>query len=121
MNKDIVEFHHKVLLVNVNETASKRSIYDAARFAWRLDKKKVEKIQYVLAVKQGTVVGAFKPLEWKIALNANFPEFKHVDMPGRLGFIGEEAESSIQRLYINKRIPKSFRKKGASNPVRYVL
>ena len=48
----------------------------------------------------------------------NFPEF-HLDRPNRVGFIGTEADDSVKQLYMRKRVPKEFRKKGAANPIKY--
>jgi hypothetical protein len=114
------EFRHQLLLITINKSASERSIYDACRFAWRLSSRKIEEVEYVLAVIQGLIVGVFKPLRWMEANTHNFPEF-HVNRPGRLGFVGEEAEESVRRLYMGTRIPNAYRKKGAANPVRYTF
>jgi hypothetical protein len=40
-------------------------------------------------------------------------------MPGRFGFVGREADASIKSLYVDKRVPEEFRKKGAANPIKY--
>ena len=80
---------------------------------------KVEEVEYVLAVIKGIIVDAFEPKQWKKALRDNFPEFNHLDMPNRYGFVGVEASKEIKRLYINKAVPAKYRKKGASNPVKY--
>jgi hypothetical protein len=36
-----------------------------------------------------------------------------------LGFVGREAPDDIKQLYIGKRVPDEYRKRGAANPVRY--
>ena len=112
------EFKHKILMIIINKSIAKNSIYDATRFAWKIDKKKAESAEYVLAVMQGLIVGVFKAYEWKEAVIQNFPEF-HQNVPGRYGFIGEEAEDSIKQMYIRKRVPDKYRKKGAANPIKY--
>ena len=40
-------------------------------------------------------------------------------MPARFGFIGEEADESIKELYLRKKVPDEYRKKGAVNPIKY--
>lgn len=114
-----VEFEHKVLMITINKNATKMSVYDAVRFSWVLSARKVKKVEYVLACIQGIVVGVFKPHKWMKALNVNFPEFNHKDIPNRLGFVGEEAVEEVKKLYMRKRIPKEYRKRGAANPVKY--
>lgn len=111
-------FKHKVLMITINKSIYERSIYDATRFAWKIDKKKAEKADYVLSVMQGIIVGVFKPNVWMEATEVNFPEF-HTDRPGRYGFIGTEANDDIQKIYLRKRVPDSYRKKGSANPIKY--
>jgi uncharacterized protein len=111
-------FEHNILMITINKSITEKSIYDATRFAWKLGKGKLKKVEYVLAVVQGMIVGVFKPLEWKEATIENFPEF-HMDREGRFGFIGIEAEETIKRLYLRKRVPADYRKRGAANPIKY--
>ena len=40
-------------------------------------------------------------------------------MPRRLGFVGEEAPEDIKKLYVGKRVPDEYRKRGAANPIKY--
>ena len=35
-----MEFQHKILLISVNHSATERSLYEATRFSWRLDRKR---------------------------------------------------------------------------------
>ena len=111
-------FKHKVLMITINKTASERSLYDATRYAWKISKTKAAQVEYVLAAVQGLIVGVFKPFEWKEADVENFPEFG-INRPGRIGFVGAEAEDSIREQYLRKRVPDRFRKRGAANPIKY--
>lgn len=52
-------FQHKAILININRTASEKDIYEAVRYAWKLDPKKASKAEVVLAVLQGLIIGAF--------------------------------------------------------------
>jgi len=112
------KFKHNILMITINKTVTERSIYDATRFAWKLSKNKLEKVDYVLAVIQGIIIGVFEPTEWKEARIENFPEF-HEDIPSRMGFVGIEADETIKGLYLRKRIPTEYRKRGAANPIKY--
>ena len=116
-NAETAQFKHKALLISVNRSAIERSLYDATRYAWRLSKQKAESAEVVLATIQGLIVGAFIAEKWLDATEDNFPSEENV--PGRYGFIGSEAPIEIQRLYVGKRIPDEYRKKGASNPIKY--
>jgi hypothetical protein len=55
--------------------------------------------------------------DWLEATPANFPE--RDGAPGRLGFVGKEAPSDIAALYVGKRVPDEYRKRGAANPIKY--
>jgi uncharacterized protein len=111
-------FQHKCLMITINRSASEREVYSATRYAWKISKKKVQEVEYVLSVIQGIIVGVFKPTDWLDATEENFPEFQ-LNRPGRIGFIGEVAEESVIKQYIRKRVPDSYRKRGAANPIKY--
>ncbi len=110
-------FQHKALLISVNRSAAERSLYDATRYAWKISKSKAKQAQVILATVQGLIVGAFIADEWLDATAANFPGRDEV--PGRLGFVGREAHADISRLYVGRRVPDEYRKRGAANPIKY--
>ncbi len=113
-------FRHKALLISVNRSAAERSLYDATRYAWKIDKRKAKQAEVILATLKGPIVGAFIAHNWLEATAANFPGLAEGDgVPGRLGFVGEEAPQAIERLYVGKRVPDEFRKRGAANPIKY--
>lgn len=113
-------FHHRALLISVNRSAAERSLYDAIRYAWKIDIKKATKAEVILATTQGLIVGAFVADEWFEATAANFPGRAEGDgAPGRFGFVGKEAPDHIKKLYVGKRVPDSYRKRGAANPIKY--
>lgn len=114
---DIAVFEHDALLINVNKTALEADLYEATRFAWRLNAKKAEKAEVILAVVQGVIKGAFKADKWLSATSENFSGRETVD--GRYGFVGSTAPQEILDLYVGKRLPEDFRKRGASNPIKY--
>lgn len=117
---ETAKFAHRIVLININRTINDRGVYDAVRFAWRLNLKRVQKAEYVLAVEKGIIVGVFNPTSWHLARKQYFPEFeKHTNK--RCGFIGEPAEENIQELYINKRVPEEYRMQGAANPIKYTF
>ena len=110
-------FRHKALLISVNRSAAETSLYDATRFAWKVNKSKAKQAEVILATLQGLIVGAFIADDWLDATAANFSGRE--DVPGRLGFVGREAPTEIKRLYVGKRVPDEYRKRGAANPIKY--
>jgi len=113
-------FVHKAILISVNRTAFDHSLYDATRFAWKIDPHRARKGEVVLATQQGLIIGAFLPSHWLPATPENFPGLGPPGgAPGRIGFVGEEAPEDMKRLYVGKRVPEEYRKHGAANPVKY--
>lgn len=87
----------------------RESRYEATRSAWRLVPEEAEKYEYVLSVTSGIVFEVYKVHEW----HHRFGE------SGRIEFTGEVAEDKIRNLFINKKIPAKYRKKGQANPCLY--
>lgn len=114
---ETAEIDHKALLISVNRSALESSLYEATHYAWRLSKKKASEAEVILATVQGLIVGAFVAETWLEAKTVNFPGRESIE--GRYGFIGHEAPVKFQQQYVGKRIPDEFRKKGASNPIKY--
>lgn len=110
-------FQHKALLISVNRSTADTSLYEATRYAWKISKAKAKQAEVILATLQGLIVGAFVADDWLDATAANFPGRSEV--PGRLGFVGREAPEAIKRLYVHKRVPDEYRKRGAANPIKY--
>lgn len=112
------EFRHKALLISVNRSASETSLYEATRYAWKISKTNARQAEVILATLQGLIVGAFVADDWLEATAANFPGRADA-APGRLGFVGHEAPANIKALYVGKRVPDEYRKRGAANPIKY--
>jgi hypothetical protein len=110
-------FEHRALLISVNRSALDRSLYDATRYAWKISRTKAAQAEVILATVQGLIVGAFVADEWLEVTPQNFPGIP--DYRPRMGFVGHEAPEPLQRLYVGKRVPDEYRKRGAANPIRY--
>lgn len=110
-------FQHKALLINVNRSATETSLYEATRYAWKINKSKAKQAEVILATRLGVIVGAFIAHRWLEAKTSNFPGRESA--PGRFGFEGEEAPDDIKKLYVGKRVPDEYRKPGAANPIKY--
>ena len=117
---ELAVFRHKALLISINRSATERSLYDATRYAWKIKISKANEAEVILATMQGLIVGAFVADDWLEATAANFPgRAEGNGVPGRFGFVGREAPDDIKKLYIGKRVPDSYRKRGAANPIKY--
>jgi uncharacterized protein len=114
------KFLHNALVINVNQTAAERDIYDAVRYAWVLDPEKAKSAEVVLAVVQGLIVGVFVADKWLPATPDNFPGFPESG-PRRWGFVGRRSPESVEKLYLRHRLPESMRRRGTANPIRYVF
>ncbi len=92
-----------------NETIKERGddLYNAVRSAWKVDKKRADKIKYVLGVVDGIVKGVFEVEKWKEAGN------------GRFEFDGKDADPNITNIFKGKRIPEKYSKKGNASPIQY--
>jgi len=112
-----VVFRHRALLISVNRTAPDTSLYEATRYAWKISATKAKEADVILATMQGLIVGAFVADQWLPATEANFPGRESV--PGRLGFVGQEASADFKHLYVGKRVPDEYRRRGAANPIKY--
>jgi hypothetical protein len=110
-------FKHKALLISVNRTATETSLYDATRYAWKIRESNAKQADVILATLHGLIVGAFVADEWLPATAVNFPG--RDDMQGRFGFTGREAPADVKSLYVGKRVPDKYRKRGAANPIKY--
>ena len=111
------EFKHRAIIINVNRSATETSLYDATRYAWKVDAKKAGRAEIVVAVRYGLIIAVFIAEQWLPATAEHFPRREPV--PGRFGFVGREAPDEIRRMYIGKRLPDQFRKQGAANPIKY--
>ncbi len=110
-------FRHKALLINVYRSATETPLYEATRYAWKVNKSKAKQAEVILATRQGVIAGAFIAHRWLEAKTSNFPGRESA--PGRFGFEGEEAPDNIKKLYVGKRVPDEYRKPGAANPIKY--
>ena len=104
------DIKHNLLLININKTyKSERSLYDATRKHWKLNRNKLDSIDYVCGEYRGIIRGVFKPERWL---------FNETEK--RWYFEGYEViEEEILNLYLNKEY--TGKKKGTQNPVRYLF
>lgn len=114
-NHSIKEFNDmienpKYIIIKVKEQwVNQSSLYEIVRSAWKLNIERVRSYPYVLAVVNGIVKEVYLAKEWHNVCGSE----------GRIEFTGEVAEESVRNLFINKKIPARFRKKGSALPTMY--
>lgn len=105
------DFSYIIIKINSNILSQRdEDIYETVRSAWKVSKDKVEQYKYVLAVKNGIVVGVYEPEYWQLDSGND---------TGRYEFVGKEAPEDIKVLFMNKKIPARYSKKGMASPVLY--
>jgi len=95
-------------------------IYQATRYAWRLNANRAKRYKLVLARCGDMVVGAFRPTKWMKATKENFPDKTpsveySSKFEDRWGFEGYCCKADWS-LYVRKRVPSRC---CGQNPVRY--
>lgn len=114
-------------LVLISITVSFREgcdVYEAVRYAWRVDVERIRRYKLVLAHVRGSVKGAYRPTHWLEATGENFPLMDGIpgrrrnEVTGRYGFVGERAESAVWDLYVGRRVPDRYLKQ-YFGPVQY--
>ena len=78
--------------------------YEATRGCWRISIPDIKKYPYVLSVTDGLVKEVYKVNEWH-------------EKGERKEFSGVVADKEIRELFIGKRIPDYYAKKGMASPV----
>ena len=118
---DYLEVNHHLLCLSIGKAVTEeKEIYDAARYAWRLNVENARKVEFIVAHQNNKVIGVFRADEW---LPADDPEFQGLSDsidPARWGSIGSVVPSEILAMYFGKNMPENFSKRGASNPVHFL-
>ena len=108
---EVAEFRHRALLIKINQQyragASVEELYETTRYCWRINKSRAEKAEVILAVYQGEIKAAFIADEWLATTS------------GRFYFNGHEASSEVQELYVGKRVPDRYTRRGVQTPTLY--
>lgn len=99
-------------------------VYEAVRYAWKVNVERIRRYKLVLAHVRGSVKGAYRPHQWLEATSENFPPMDRIpgrrgnELLGRYGFVGERAEAAVWSLYVGKRVPDRYLKRYLG-PVQY--
>ena len=100
----------KYMIIKVKDywLNQRKDRYECTRYAWRVNREKAKRYPYVLSVTRGIVREVYKIEEWHES-----------DRAGRSEFIGHIAEDEVRNLFINKKIPEKYRKKGMASSCLY--
>ncbi len=96
---------------NEKSLSREEAIYETVRRSWKVSQSKANKYPYILGVIDGVVEGVYKLNKngWVLADNGVRYEFAKDD----------NLDENIVNHFIHKRIPDTYTKKGAANPVQY--
>ncbi len=103
----------KYIIIKINNRILEErgwDVYETVRCAWKVNLTKVKGYKYCLAVLNGVVRNVYEIEGW---------QKDHMGETGRYEFYGTEAADEVKNLFINKRIPENYRKKGMASPVLY--
>jgi hypothetical protein len=103
----------RLLLVSIRQSIRFRSVYDATRYAWPVNRERAEN-RVVLGCNEGIVEGVYMPTRWLDASpgqasQTNFPGFAWAHTGQRWGFKGSEADEAVKQRYLGKRVPKALK------------
>ncbi len=107
----------KVIIININKSycLPDTSIYDATRASWVLSKRRADQARYILSEYKGVIRAVFEFDDPSIGWQ---PCPKAANKRQRYYFDGHEvSDQTVLNRYINKRVNK---KRGGSNPIRYM-
>lgn len=107
--EDQQELKYCIIKINDNVLNERGSIYETVRKHWKVNLTRVQKIPYVLACHNGIIAEIYETKKW----------YRSEEMPERSEFIGKVASEDIRQLFINKRLPNKYCKKGMASPVLY--
>ena len=103
----------KYMIIKINDGVLQErnnDLYETVRSAWKVSISKAKHYKYCLAVLNSVVKNVYEIERW---------QDDHEGRPGRYEFCGTEASSELRKMFVNKRIPKKYRKKGMASPVLY--
>lgn len=124
-----IKEQERLLLININaldDIYSETKIIRQIECAWRLDPKRAEQAEFVLAVHRGVIIGAFGNSTWQTATKARFPQLSFDELD-RYGFEPKKLNSDQLEHFCGKAnkgdnrpgklVPRSL--SGSQNPIRY--
>lgn len=107
--EDIDDLKYCIIKITAEVIRDRGSVYETVRKHWRVNLNRIKKIPYVLASHNGVIIDVFEVDKWYVA----------PDVPDRCMFDGKQASNEIRNMFINKRLPKKYMKKGMASPVLY--
>ena len=112
------------VIININGQYNRcmgsNGIYQATKEIWRMDKKRLNNIKYVLSEYRGLIIEVFEVDEWYSKKRSYSSGKNKGKMYEGWGFNGKIAHEAIRNKYINKSIAH-LKKRGQANPIRYSI
>ena len=107
-----------LILISVAQLWKVLGVYEAVRGVWRMKIERASQYNLVLAHVRGVVRGAYRPTRWMEWSPEHFPA--DWGPTNKIGFDGDDAEPDVWERYVGRRVPATYRKKGAQTPFRYL-
>jgi hypothetical protein len=116
MNRVIAHIDEPVVAISINRSydnpSNNRDIYKCARGTWRVNRHRVDRAQYALAVYHGEVIEVYEIHGW---FDAGTTPNSFGPAPGRSEFVGSVALDEVRDKYIGKHMSE----RSWGQPVRY--
>lgn len=107
--EDVENLKYCIIKIRDAVLNERGSVYETVRRAWKVNKTRIAKIPYVLVSLNGVIVDVFIVEKW----------YEEEGTSGRYMFDGIQAPDEIRNLFVHKRLPKHYMKKGMASPVLY--
>lgn len=105
------DFKYVIIKIRQDMYDERGSYYETCRSAWKLGIERASKYKYAICCMNGVVMGVYEIEKWQLDhRNSN---------NGRIEFVGKDAPKEIADIFMNKRLPSKYIKKGMASPVLY--
>ena len=112
---EVIEFEpdDRIMVIKIrSETQCRLGTYLAVRASWKVNLKKAQRAEIILAAVNGICRGVYDKCKWRESK-------EHTGPLPRYEFDGTEAPKNIAKKYLGKRLPDKMIRKGAVNPIFY--
>jgi hypothetical protein len=112
--KSVQSIDEPVLVVKINRTyregMSSDDLYEIVRGIWKVDKRNLDKIQYVFGVYHGVVKEVYEVAQWNNAGTTpyRFRTHQPEKLIGRSEFVGQVAPDHIRDKYLGKNLDRTY-------------
>jgi hypothetical protein len=117
----------RIMLINIKSSIKTNiSIYDATRYAWKVNSKNANKADFIISHSSGVILEVFKldkSIGWMPAINSNFQNFPFPDWPERKSFQKDNSISEdMTNRFVGHKLPDNYKNQALNgrNPIKYI-